>query len=245
MRIEFRTWRCLYVGAGLIAFALGMYLWPGDLTGTRFTESGPIELITAFAYAFAASAAAIAAARADSPFRWYLIMWMVLCVVFFGEETSWLQHMIGYETPAEIAALNAQSEFNLHNLNVLYSVGVFDDPLNWRLLYQSHNLFRMGFIAYFLILPVLAYLAWSGRLIDKFAFPYPGLRFLATFWPSIVISHILIVSSTHPLRAAMSETLELIYALAIAGFVVMASLKSRGYARQKNSIQRVSLSVEF
>jgi len=38
---------------------------------------------------------------------------------FFGEETSYLQHYIGFSTPEAYAVLNAQNELNIHNLNPL------------------------------------------------------------------------------------------------------------------------------
>ncbi len=36
---------------------------------------------------------------------------------FAGEEASWGQHMLGFETPDSIAEINGQKEFNIHNLN--------------------------------------------------------------------------------------------------------------------------------
>lgn len=39
-----------------------------------------------------------------------------VCVLYFlGEEASWGQHYLGFETPPAIAAGNEQGEFNLHN----------------------------------------------------------------------------------------------------------------------------------
>lgn len=43
---------------------------------------------------------------------------------FAGEEASWGQHWLGFDTPAAIAARNDQGEFNLHNIPAL--AGVFD-----------------------------------------------------------------------------------------------------------------------
>jgi len=37
------------------------------------------------------------------------------CFFFAGEESSWGQHWVGYETPDSIAERNDQGEFNLHN----------------------------------------------------------------------------------------------------------------------------------
>lgn len=37
-------------------------------------------------------------------------------VYFLGEEASWGQHLLGFETPETVRELNEQNEFNLHNM---------------------------------------------------------------------------------------------------------------------------------
>lgn len=46
---------------------------------------------------------------------------LLTCVMFFGagEELSWGQRIIGYETPPGMKKLNAQKEFNLHNISLV------------------------------------------------------------------------------------------------------------------------------
>jgi hypothetical protein len=50
-----------------------------------------------------------------------LTIWFVMvtlgCVYFAGEDLSWGQHYIGWETPEHIAEINKQEETNLHNMN--------------------------------------------------------------------------------------------------------------------------------
>ena len=54
------------------------------------------------------------------PTAW-LKMWMLLvtlsCVYFAGEELSWGQHLLGWETPEEIKNINDQDETNVHNMS--------------------------------------------------------------------------------------------------------------------------------
>ena len=45
---------------------------------------------------------------------------MLLC---FAEETSWGQHLFGFETPRFLHDLNAQNETNLHNLWIFHQCG--------------------------------------------------------------------------------------------------------------------------
>ena len=51
-----------------------------------------------------------------------LFIFGVLSLGFFffvlGEETSWAQWYLGYETPENIKIINIQKEFNLHNINL-------------------------------------------------------------------------------------------------------------------------------
>ena len=57
---------------------------------------------------------------ADLPSR-RLRIWVVLtmlgCVYFAGEELSWGQHLFGWGTPAYLEAVNDQEETNLHNIS--------------------------------------------------------------------------------------------------------------------------------
>lgn len=50
-----------------------------------------------------------------------LTVWFVMvtlgCVYFVGEDLSWGQHYIGWETPDHIAEMNKQDETNLHNMS--------------------------------------------------------------------------------------------------------------------------------
>ena len=41
----------------------------------------------------------------------------LFCFVCAGEEISWAQRVIGFETPEHMLDINEQGEFNLHNLN--------------------------------------------------------------------------------------------------------------------------------
>ena len=54
---------------------------------------------------------------------WYLGIALV-CVVLLGEEISWGQHIIGFESSARMLEINAQQESNLHNLNLSLMLGL-------------------------------------------------------------------------------------------------------------------------
>ena len=47
---------------------------------------------------------------------WLMLAGGVAALYFAGEETSWGQHYVGFETPEGLARINEQKEFNLHNI---------------------------------------------------------------------------------------------------------------------------------
>lgn len=47
--------------------------------------------------------------------RWWFLIWVLATLYFAGEEASWGQHYLGWDTPESIAEVNKQQETNLHN----------------------------------------------------------------------------------------------------------------------------------
>lgn len=58
--------------------------------------------------------------RQPLPTTW-LSYWCLLvtlgCIYFAGEELSWGQHLLGWQTPEPVQAINDQQETNLHNIS--------------------------------------------------------------------------------------------------------------------------------
>lgn len=48
--------------------------------------------------------------------RWVMVLGGLAAIFFLGEEISWGQHYLGFATPAAVAKINRQDEFNLHNI---------------------------------------------------------------------------------------------------------------------------------
>lgn len=47
----------------------------------------------------------------------WLLLWTLACIYFAGEECSWGQWYLEYETPDRFTELNDQGEFNFHNMS--------------------------------------------------------------------------------------------------------------------------------
>jgi hypothetical protein len=111
-------WLPVFAVAGEILFRmvdvkLYRQLWQSEL--------GPVESGTVLATAIAVGFALMCLARyRDLPFRW-LTLWLLVallgCFYFGGEEASWGQHWLGWNTPDGLRGLNDQDETNIHNIS--------------------------------------------------------------------------------------------------------------------------------
>ena len=207
--------------------ALG-YFWRATDVAALNDELGAVEIASGLAYLSAVAAAVVTAMKTTGLQRWIFIGWAALCVVFFGEETSWLQHYLGFSTPEAIERINVQGEFNLHNITTdggSVTDAIAEGGLNWAVFIRSQNLFNAGFLFCFLAIPLAHWASTTvRRLVHAWSVPTVGLRFVACFWTPIVLS--VAVGFSDPdnltsLRAHVGETRELIYALAISTFLAL------------------------
>lgn len=84
-------------------------------------ELGLVELATP-GIALLGAGFGIAALRRSArlpgpPMRAWLLLVTLGCVYFAGEELSWGQHLVGWQTPASLDGLNDQGETNIHNVS--------------------------------------------------------------------------------------------------------------------------------
>ncbi len=114
------AWAWLWLPIAAIAIELGFRIANEPLYRRLWqSELGPVELGTVVVL-LAGTVAGLFALRhrARLPTTW-LKAWLVVVIlgsIFFGgEEASWGQHLIGWETPDAIGKLNDQGETNLHN----------------------------------------------------------------------------------------------------------------------------------
>jgi hypothetical protein len=137
-----------------------------DLYYTFTKEDGYIEYFTAV-WLLATSILSLYKAKLATLLVPKIFFYLVTSVFFFGfgEEISWGQRIIGFETPADLEKINAQKEFNLHNIHL--------DGVNMNKIIFGQLLYTGVFI-YFLALPLaFSYLSWFKRLISKIQLPIP------------------------------------------------------------------------
>ena len=107
-----------------LAFLLGQILLElsvpdGDRLARLHSESGPHELLQSLALGAGLVFAAKGLFEAGRGKNGLLGGWLALaflCTFYvFGEEISWGQHLLNWDTPAYWAQFNDQNETNLHN----------------------------------------------------------------------------------------------------------------------------------
>ena len=192
----------IFIGLFAIYFVLGRVA-PGSDVLLMGNEDHPVEYAGALFWISTSILCALRLFTGQSP-RFLLIMWMLFALVFFGEEISWGQRILGFETPDAIMEVNDQNEFNFHNAGTQL-IGL-----------NTQWLFRAGFAIYFLALPLVA-LLWS-RARDwtrRLGYVRPDTAFLVFVWGVIIVSVLLqIVGPEEALRVTV-ETRESFYAFSV------------------------------
>ena len=94
------------------------------------------------------------------------LIFLGLAFLFFfgaGEEISWGQRILGFQTPQTLSQVNRQEEFNLHNLTALETSKLLD----------ADRLFDMFWFSFAVLIPAVALVVPSFR------------RFAAKFLPIV------------------------------------------------------------
>ncbi|MEM7350757.1 MAG: hypothetical protein AAF657_08125 [Acidobacteriota bacterium] len=211
-----------------------------DLT----VEDGGVEYASAFAWLLATGLCAQTlwhqlrrpAARQA---RWLLVGWMALCFLCMGEEVSWGQRLIGFETPDPIFSQNRQQEVTLHNLPLFAPEGqswrdaLATGELNPALLLNINKLFVLGMLGYFVGLPVLARRPRIARLLGRFGYRDMSWAFPAVLSLGLVASYAVVIGTSLQFTHAVSELRELFLALFALTYVAVLTRQSTALAASR------------
>lgn len=108
----------------------------------------------------------------------FLGLMAILFFFGFGEEISWGQRILGFETPQDLKRINSQQEFNVHNIMVE------DVKLNklifGKILYGGLFIYFLGFN--FLYKKKL----WFRKQVDKTGIPLPAPIYSLLFVLSVM-----------------------------------------------------------
>jgi hypothetical protein len=118
----------------------------------------------------------------------FLGLLAVIMFICFGEEISWGQRFLGFQTPQFLTGLNAQNETNLHNIWLVHQWQPDGSEKSFLgLLLNMNRLFSIFWLTYFVVVPISAKRSERVRRALIFAgIPIPpiwaGGLFLATYF---------------------------------------------------------------
>lgn len=109
----------LWLPVSLLVIQLGLdTVLPQETKAWIYAENGPYEIVQFFILLGAVALAAVTLCKMDRGHVW-LTGWIALatlcCLYVAGEEVSWGQHFLNWNTPEYWSTVNDQNETNLHN----------------------------------------------------------------------------------------------------------------------------------
>ncbi|HSL41879.1 MAG TPA: hypothetical protein VK897_00505 [Anaerolineales bacterium] len=171
------------------------------------------------------------------------LVYLALALLFFfgaGEEISWGQRILGFQTPEQVAEVNTQEEFNTHNLAVWQNSGFLD----------ANRLFDAFWFLFAVLTPVAAMLVPAFRQFARRFIPLvhwaPGALFIYNYlWAKLakVIFAGVYAFEKITLTQAVQEIKESNYAIIFILVGVLAVLDLRkseagsAVARQRSNIK--------
>lgn len=216
----------LWLAAASVACVLGFVAWlqfaPVSF-GINGYEDGPIEYLTSMLFMVSSIGFAVAARRSQylkakgSIWAYSMVLaWSALMFLFFAEEISWGQRIIGFGTPEDLRAANVQKEFNIHNLEAIsYALG------------GHHRFLSMMILLTGLVFPLVALTAWGRKLFQRLSFPVSPLALAPLFVGAyLFVKYFVEVQpfADHMLHNAVTETRELLLAIGMAAFGVVGAI---------------------
>jgi hypothetical protein len=203
----------------LLGLALWQIYYPVSM-GWWAAEDGLFEYATALIYGASSLLFGLIARRGNFPLNSarrfggaILLIGALGCFFMMGEEISWGQRIIGFDTPQYWADKNRQQEANLHNLDwVIYNLtssktGIF-----------RANFFNLMIVGMGLALPVIALTPWARYLIAKLAVPVIPLRYAILFVGAWIYGNFLQSYAINP--NTPHEVREFLYAIGILVFAL-------------------------
>jgi hypothetical protein len=122
---------------------------------------------------------------------WFLGMTLA-CFVMAGEEVSWGQHVFGFAPPESVAQVNAQEEFNFHNLNLGQLMGLPPDHWLAPRLANFNFILNPAYYLFSIVVWIAIPLARERRLASWLdSIPTPS-RPISTFLAANVVAFLLV-----------------------------------------------------
>jgi len=172
---EYRNYKVYFfiaIATMVVLYSLSLIL-DLDLAIKLNREDGVVENLTAIAFFLMAVVFLILFIRTRK-----LINLLFALVFLFGagEEISWGQRLFGFEVPESINKVNAQDEFNVHNLNVFNSVNEEGHKQGIARFMGFNTLYFLFTLFYGILLPAFFMkLGFVRKIVERIHLPVPPL----------------------------------------------------------------------
>lgn len=206
--LEREEWSEFFVASFLIflaALPAILFASNGSLPSVWLREDGIYESVAAVACIITALAlfwTGIKTAHTNKLVLFWLMSFSFTLFFLGGEEISWGQRLIGFDTPESIANVNYQNEFNVHNLTLI----------------QDHNNQISVYLAKLLVL----YLVMFPLFLNAFPTAFKAFNYTRIPIPTLSIALTALTA-----QIISMQTLRLIY-----GSVEVVDKLSIGEARE-------------
>ncbi len=152
-------------------------------------------------------------------------LFLFICFISFGEEISWGQRIFNIKTPDFIAENNVQQELTLHNLYILCGGSTWRNffktgEFNYQQILDAQNLFRLGFVTFFFLFPIIYITKYGKRLLSKMGYHKPENYFTFLLWLFIVCTFLIVIGKTDSSYLhSIQEIREMAFALFIGMYL--------------------------
>jgi len=215
---------------GLLLVALIFLAKSYDLSFLT-NEDGLIEYLSAFLWLIGCVICIFKTVKPKNNSRIIIIIFFFVCLLSFGEEISWGQRLIGFDTPSWCSRINLQNEFNFHNLKALSGGSAWTHFLqtgefSFYQIFDAQNIFRMGFFFFFFLLPLLNMHSSIQKMTSRIKYESPSLFFLIILWGVIIFSGISEINEPDSQRHVIQEIRELSYAVFVVSYLLVFAPRS-------------------
>ncbi len=177
----------------LVISTYGIFFLDQDIIYHLGNEDGLIEYLGAFFFLisscllfsifFKSSGSGNSFGKLHTKRNIFYLLLGILLFICFGEEISWGQRIIGWDTPGMLEEItNKQKETNLHNLKIFY-FGRF----------TLVTVFTVLCLSYFILIPLMSkFSRWANEFFNYIRLPIPPLWIGGLFLINNIIVQIIL-----------------------------------------------------
>ena len=164
------------------------------------------------------------------------VFFLLLAILFFfgfGEEISWGQRIFNWQTPAQLAQMNVQSETNIHNIEIFNYIDLEGNRKSfWARFLDFNRIYSIFWFTFCFVIPLLdKYIVGFSKWIRRVNLPIVPLWMGVLFPLNYLTYKVIELYFLNPLWQTQSEVKEMVFTI----LFVSASLwfgmefqKSRG-----------------